>query len=373
MEFIKIATTVTKEIVDTMPLKKGLRVVKHDSIRSAIYDENGELLVFSPLSGDSPDKYFDENFQVKSTVRVEEFVEGTMINLFHHNNEWTIATKNSVGGNNSFYIIGNTRQMSFRSMFDECCKDEGLDVNDLDKTFIYSFVMKHTNNRIINKPTSNMLYLVAAYKRPGHESSFPETIDMVRNLRDVMPVLGFGESSVLTPAIFNVDGNMSKKYVVDKFAQPYTCYSIMGVSLFDTETGTRSKYRNPAYEELKKLRGNQAKVEYHYISLRKEGRVDEFLDFFPEYAEDFKFFECKIQNFQQNLYQRYLRCYMKKEQPLKEFERNFKKHMYAIHSEYLTTKQPTQMNTVVKYTSSLPEAVLMSSMNQEFRMVATAN
>jgi len=363
MQFINISlTTITKQLVQDAPLKRGYKIVKHENIRSAIYDEDGSLVVFSPLSGDSPSGYF-EDATLKPEIRLEKYVEGTMINLFFHNNEWVIATKNSVGGNNSFYIIGHTRQMSFRTMFDECCQSNNIVLDNLNTRYIYSFVMQHTNNRIINKFDNNQLYLIAVYAKP--DEPYPESISMVKDVKTAMPELGFSENtSVKTPDVFD---ETSKDIIEKKFATPYTDYLVMGVHMFNTVTGTRSKLRNPAYEELKKLRGNQAKVEYHYIALRKQGRVDEFLDFFPEYTDDFNTFECKIQNFQHSLFEKYNECYLNKKKPLKEYEPAFKSHMYAIHEDYKLTKESTKMNTIIDYTQNLPEAVLMSSVNRDFR------
>ena len=141
----------------------------------------------------------------------------------------------------------------------------------------------------------------------------------------------------------------------------------MGINLFDTNTGNRMKFRNPNYEELKRLRGNQAKLEYHYLTLRKCDKVDEFLNFFPEYIEEFNMYETKIQIFMIDLYTHYESCYLKHEKPLREYPGEFKKHMYNIHSDYLTYNKHTTFDTIVEYVYNLPEAVLMSSLNYNLR------
>ena len=147
---------------------------------------------------------------------------------------------------------------------------------------------------------------------------------------------------------------------------PFTDYSIMGVNLFDTTTGNRSKLRNPAYEELKRLRGNQAKLEYHYLILRNQGKIDEFLDFFPEYQEDFNMYECKIMNFTHTLFEHYLSCYLKREKPLKYFDTSYKTHMYTIHEEFMRNNNKTTLSTIQEYITRVPEAILMSSINTEY-------
>ena len=164
----------------------------------------------------------------------------------------------------------------------------------------------------------------------------------------------------------------SKEEIVKCFASPSTDYNIMGVNLFNKSTGERTKIRNPCFEELKKLRGNQAKLEFHYHSLRKDGKVDEFLDFFPEHREDFCMFECKRINFVHELYDHYQKCYMQREQPLRNYGNQFKNHMYAIHEDYLKNRTYTTLDVVDSYVNQLPEALLMGSINYDFRKQVVA-
>ena len=58
---------------------------------------------------------------------------------------------------------------------------------------------------------------------------------------------------------------------------------------------------------------------------------------------------------------------MHRAKPLREYEANYKKHMFNIHEQYKIDKQPTTVETIYKYTYDVPEAVLMSSVNYDFR------
>ena len=45
----------------------------------------------------------------------EEFIEGTMINLFfdHENQEWEIASKSAIGAKNNFFVSDNNINKTF--------------------------------------------------------------------------------------------------------------------------------------------------------------------------------------------------------------------------------------------------------------------
>ena len=96
----------------------------------------------------------------------ETFVEGTMMNVFYETetNSWEIATRSSVGGRNCFFMEGGFKEENtFSYMFNEVCTSIGLDLNDLDKKYMYSFVMQHPRNRIVKIIKNMSLYLVNVY------------------------------------------------------------------------------------------------------------------------------------------------------------------------------------------------------------------
>ena len=359
---IPICFDKASEKLDKINARYGFKIIKTtDKIRSSIFSEDGNIVGFSPLSSKNINEMFSQNGTLKENNRVEEYIEGTMINVFYASmdNEWKVATKSTVGGKNSFYMDGMKKQKSFKDMFEECCQENNLNLDELDKTLMYSFVMQHKENRIINPVISNQLYLISTYKM--YEGS-----NCVVLLMDYKIPL----SDVKYPKVYDFT---TRDEIVKNFAMPYTDYLIMGVNIFDTSSGERSKIRNPAYEELKKLRGNQAKMEYHYLTLRKHKRIAEFLDFFPEYEETFKLYECKIRKFQTELFDNFNDCYKNRSKPLGQYDRKYKNHMYAIHDTYLKTREPTNIDTVESYLKTIPEAVLLSSINHEYRIQKMEN
>ncbi len=78
-----------------------------------------------------------------SECDVEEYVEGTMINMFYDydGEEWEIATRSTVGGKTN-YTISRFSTLTFRDMFLEACNNADFDFALLDKTLCYSFVLQ---------------------------------------------------------------------------------------------------------------------------------------------------------------------------------------------------------------------------------------
>ena len=150
-----------------------------------------------------------------------------------------------------------------------------------------------------------------------------------------------------------------------------TPYDIMGFVVKEHTTGMRCKYRNPGYEEVKTLRGNQPKLLYQYISLRKLGRVGTYLKYFPEHKEEFHSMRERIHNFTTSLHNSYVGCYVMKEKPLKEYSGQFRTHMFKLHAFYLEelreNKGKIDRAFVIQYVNALHPAQLMFSLNFNFR------
>jgi len=159
--------------------------------------------------------------------------------------------------------------------------------------------------------------------------------------------------------------------LIDRYASMNTSYDILGVVFHNTETGERTKIRNPVYEQVRQLRGNQPKLQYQYLSLRKEGKVSDFLKYFPENKKDFSVFREQIHLFTNTLYSNYVSCYIKKEKPLMAFSEQYRTHMFNIHKHYLDDLKEQKLyvsNTVViKYVNNIHPSLLMFCLNFQMR------
>jgi hypothetical protein len=178
----------------------------------------------------------------------------------------------------------------------------------------------------------------------------------------------FTKTIVKLPATYDYSVHSE---LIDKFASNETNYNILGFVLYDSETGERSKVRNPAYEEVRRLRGNQPKPQYHYLCLRRENKVSKFLEYFPEYKTAFSQFRNQVHLFTNTLFSNYISCYVKKEKKLLEFSEQYRTHMFSIHQKYKDDLKELNLyvtkNFVINYVNEIPPSLLMYCLNYHLR------
>lgn len=343
----------TKEMLspDLYPLYGLLRSV-------IVY--GSKIVSFSPpksiLAERFMTKYPNPNSDLKKIV-AEQFIEGTMINVFHNGSFWQIATKNSVGAEVSFYT-GSKK--TFHDMFFEACKETNLNFLDmLNPAYIYSFVMQHPDNKFVAPVTSSRLFLVAVYEiRNGYE--------VVEH--DLESIKANKFITCCFPGRYEFE---TYSDLINQFASPNTPYHIMGVIVKNVETGERTKFRNPIYEEVRYLRGNQPKLMYQYLTLRQQGKISEYLRFFPEAKHEFSTYREQVHMFTDTLHKNYISCYVKKEKKLADFPHQYRTNMFKIHELYLNDLREKKMyvsnRIVMNYVNTLNPSLLMYCLNYNLR------
>ena len=132
----------------------------------------------------------------------------------------------------------------------------------------------------------------------------------------------------------------------------------------------RMKVVNPSYEYVKNIKGNSTKTQYRYYVLRQEGKVGEYLKYFPKVKSQFNKLRNDLHKFTNELYKMYVSCYILKEKELKYFPKRYRTNMFNLHQSYLeslqTSKDKVTFNKVVKYVNSMDPALLMYCMNMDY-------
>ena len=118
---------------------------------------------------------------------------------------------------------------------------------------------------------------------------------------------------------------------------------------------------------MRKLRGNQPKLQFNYLTLKQENKVGEFLQYYPEHTVIFNKFKLAVYHYTSNLFMNYISCFVRKEKPLKEYEFEYKTHMYKLHEKYKTDLKPNQKSIdkkfVIDYVNALHPAQQMFLIN----------
>jgi hypothetical protein len=369
--FVNEYSTKSNEKYNIVRYSKSLLCADYISsyglLRSLIISKN-RIVAFAPPKSMSADNFIMKYPVKTENIIAEEFVEGTMINVFCDSNSgfWQISTRNTVGAEVSFFEQGNVgSKETFSSMFADASINNGLNIFTLNPNYCYSFVLQHPKNRIVVPFEKAQLYLVAVYsiiQSDDNISVIEQDINLVKN--GGMWHL----TSIKFPEIYEFT-NYSE--LIQSYASSNTPYNILGVIIKNKNTGERTKIRNPIYEEVRHLRGNQPKLQYQYLSLRNAGKLPEFLKYFPEKKSEMSKFRDQVHMFTNTLHKNYISCYIKKEKPLKEFPDQYRTHMFKIHEIFINELRPNNLfvtNTVViKYVNEIPPSLLMYCLNYNMR------
>ena len=325
--------------------------------RSVISDDNG-ICCFSPPKSMHISQFI--NIYKETECIIEEYIEGTMVNLFYDKDidKWEIATKSSVGGNIKFF----KDQPTFAKLFYEICEELKIDFDVFPKDNCYSFIMQHPENKVVLPIIYKRLYLIACYKIDN------TTYKVTEIPRQYIQNDYIKNNIILVPPSEHF---YSFYDVMNSYGSMNTNPSILGAMIYHVN-GTRTKIHNPNYQYIKYLRGNNTKLQFQYLSLRKLGLVKENLKFFPENKTSFQGFKNQLHNFTTTLHINYINCYIKKEKPLLDFPKQFRVHMYNLHQHYLSIRSNNgfiNKQTVIQYINNLEPANLMYSLNYALREI----
>jgi hypothetical protein len=252
----------------------------------------------------------------------EILIDGTMINMFFHNNEWMISTRSNIGGKNSW-----DGKIKFNELFSEVSNN--IDFKDqLQIDHCYSFVLQHNKNRIITPITNNCITLVEEY-----DINNLETVEHTE-LRNTFPL-----------------PRMEYDYLQNyKNTLPYM---IKGFTV--KQKNMRYKWINPNYEYVKSLKMNHNHKFMNYISLRQNNCLKEFLYYFPEESYLFNEYRETFNKIKQLLFQSYMNHFVKKTIMVKDIEYPLRPLIFELHTIYKTTGKKTTINVVSDYLHELPE------------------
>jgi hypothetical protein len=338
-------------------------LVRTSGLFRSVVHSNGNILAFSPPKSINEGQFMSQ--YPPSECYAEEIIDGTMINLFYDKltKSWEISSKSKFGAKCIFFNTGSLKEEeTFRYMFFEVCKEIDFDYTSLPKENCYSFVFQHPRNRIVVPINEMKLYLIASYQINNENYT-------IRKLENEEMTTFMKGTYIRRPKTYNFTTYDDLETLIAVMNEDY---KEAGIMIYHTVSCERTKIRNPNYEFVRCLRGNQPKLQYRYLEMRQNGQVAAYLRYYPEAQADFNKFKKQIHDFTEKLHTHYISCYIKKSKPLLEYEEKFRTHMFNIHQIY--KKKPEGQGKiitktdVITYVNTLPEPLLMSSLNSALRV-----
>jgi hypothetical protein len=332
--------------------------VKH--FRSVVLNEDRKVIGFSPPMCEP--RHVMNVIDFPNIQFAEEFVEGTMVNVFYNSandvQDWVFSTKNTVSP------VEKPAGKCFRSMFLKACADANLNFDDLPKEYAYSFVMQHPGNVIVAPVKTTALYIIAIYLIKNSDDFTAATVYEME--RSVLKWSSF--SKVSHPARLGMKRQDDFDKIVKTYASDDSLYYYPGV-MFRTTTGERFKLRNPNYEMAKNAKGPSARCEFVYLHLKQMNYLRKHFERCPEDEVTFFEFQSKLYNYTSTLHKNYLDCYIYKKMSLKDFPIKYRNNMYKLHNDYLNVLKPdgkrVTLSYAVQFVNALPVKSQMYFMNQQ--------
>jgi hypothetical protein len=345
--------------------------------RSVIYDiNNKKIICFSPPKSLAYSDFAESNEY--DTCIPMKFVEGTMINIYWDSsiNDIEISTKSNIGAN-CYFDVGKNKA-SFREMYFDAMKDITVRKSKEDnenwrnekkycsptENYCYSTILQHKKNRIVSNITKNDIYLIGIYKINDRFVVEPKYDELVA-YHEMCKLY----SSPFYKGVLETSTNFQE--LNENYHNKNLDYTHMGMVVYSPLTGFHAKIRNKNYEYVRRLKGNNIKPQYRYHELRKEDKVYEFLQYYPEYNSIFNCYKDDMNDTVTRLYSLYVECFIKHHITLKNAPYQFKPHIYNLHGMYLNELRNRgefiTKNKVEKYVNNLEIPKLMYFMNYNLK------
>jgi len=279
--------------------------------RGLILDKNTKKVVCHSNTGTLSFEEFITKVPVKDCV-IEENLEGTLINLYYHNNRWSVSTKFCINAENSKFR-GNK---SFRQYFDKLCV---IDKNVLDVNFTYSFLLQVPENKLVSNIKKKKLYHIETQNNITGEKIYFDIGIAKPN------ILKLNDLNTLK---INSYRDLNRELIKLNWAD-------RGFMLYSNNRDYRCSLINPAYEVPLKLVKNQTDIKY--IILQSTYYTDNIIDllyYFPEYEVIKKQVNDDINSLVDRLYKLYKNIFCYKHNTTDDAPSKYKKILGDVHKIY---------------------------------------
>jgi hypothetical protein len=254
-------------------------------------------------------------FGSDSPVVVEEFVDGTMINMFWYKHGWVLTTRSNLGANNSFY-----GSRSYAELFWEAFRASNLTLDMLDKEQCYSWVLQHPEERIVVAAPYGIprIRLVGLSQIRDDDGSYEVSTtvnhspEIVKFFPEQYPLHSFQECKDRVVAWGKRFGASWQGLVVKS-----------GVN--------RWKFRSQQYMEARALRGNQAKREYLWLEHWGKGTLFKYLNIYKEEEVLAMHVVANLKAETQAIYDTYMDVYFNRKYPLGQAPSKYRKFLWDLH------------------------------------------
>jgi hypothetical protein len=322
------------------------------------------VCVAPPKTSTMPLPFISCNEAIHKGFICQELQDGIMINCFKMagNKQLYITTRSSLYAAGRFYSSNSFRKLFIQAYLhlNNRASIGQEEENQVDATLpgpkleqneyavYYSFLLQHTQHRIVKKITDNTIFLV----QKG-------IIYQNGNIQIEDSPMGTHSYHSLPSLSLPISNESISEWMQQLFQQ--SPYDFQGIVLKD-RMGNRWRYRSEKYMMVKSLRGNHANVLERYSELYVQNLQYIYLAYYPEDVFEFSLYSTCMSIIIDYLYENYIDLHVMKAIPKNEILENCDKmyhpHLYALHGIYLTQLRPSgnkmTKETIQYYFHKLP-------------------
>jgi hypothetical protein len=295
---------------------------------------------------------------LNACVSAEEFVDGTMINVFRvKGGAATIATRSRIGGAGRFYDDGPTFEQMLREVLIthniNSLDDILPDMHSTEAVFT-SLVLQHPANRIVQSigaPTFVIVHQgwVDAAGTVTITQSAPEFRVVVEN---------DGDDSFCEIPSYSLNSIRAARTVEQWVTQQaqQKGFGWQGLVLKDN-TGKRWRVRSQVYETVRRIRGNESSAEERFARLRLARQTEQYISFYPEDRPVFYELEGRLRANTRRLATYYADVFRLRKVAYNDLPWPYKHHVSVLHNHFKDTLRAegkkVDLQEVIRYVNEL--------------------
>jgi len=289
------------------------------------------------------------------SLRVTDFLDGTMINVFRTDQGVRLATRTSLDAKGTFYSA-----RSFAELFDDAFRSLGGWKEYMESVLAVgefaSFVLQHPEHKTVLSIAQPRVYVAYTGSIAGDEVTMTSLPSEWHDRLAAYAPQVYEES-----VIFETHGDSYQMMRDQKLG-----YSWQGMVFQELDGSRRWRIRNPAYTAVRALRGSESNAMERFLRLRNEGTVKKYLEHFRDESNEMWGFEKSLRERTAELYTAYTEMNKLKTKTMKQLPYCLRPHVYALHGLYLSSLpkdgtraapgdvKPVLKETVVGYVNRLP-------------------
>ena len=289
-------------------------------LRGTVFDRKTNKCVCYTFNMGVDYELFKKNNNIKD-IRVEESIDGTMINVYFYKDKWYFSTKGMLDSNRCYW---NSRK-SFYQLFDDCTgnKTDKL-LESLNKKYCYSFIITHPENRIVTRYETCGLYLC----RVRDMSS--ETYKIVNeeiNCKDV---------EILYPKTIEFKSYEELEKTVETLY-----YEKEGFMLYNKEMTERVKVKGLEYCNAQESKGNNKNPIYNLLERILTNTHTRYLKYYPDETWIVNDIIKKLNILTNDLFNLYMTVHVKKNKV--EIPYKLKPLLYKLHGIFIENRKTNKL------------------------------